>query len=190
MDGFRSTALRRLASVLVLSTATLLTPQVVSAMKPVQPIELRERDLREIESVLTREIQALVDRQERIPGQEESVTAKATIDVGRSLIVINLSKGYLPARNGGAYEDLQHQIGLAATELIMDSIEVKGALVLIDGHPIEHYIPDNIPTIPRGAASADCLEQKTPQLAGLLVKRCDAQGCREPDPWCRQSESN
>lgn len=152
----RTNALPRLsliATAIAVSVAALLHTPAVSA-GPVNPIELRQRDIRELESVVTREIQALVNKQKRIAGQEKIVTVKATIDINDRVIILNLSKGYLPKYNGGEYEDLQHQLSVNAMELLRESINISGVRVLIDGKPIQHYIPDNAPTFSRPISRA------------------------------------
>ncbi len=104
-----------------------------------------------LETMLTEEVQRAVDRMKRIPGQQPVVTVRATLDVGKSAVVLDFSRGFLPAENGAEWEDLTQRIDTLVYSLVAESFRYRGTRFLIEGRGILDYYPDEIPTFPRRA---------------------------------------
>lgn len=59
---------------------------------------------------IRRALQKIVDGQERIEGQAQSITVKVIVpDVGDK-IVVDLGRGYKPAHDGADFEDIIHEL--------------------------------------------------------------------------------
>lgn len=59
---------------------------------------------------IRRALQKIVDKQERIEGQAQSITVKVVVPDAGKKIVVDLGRGYKPAHDGGEFEDIIHEL--------------------------------------------------------------------------------
>ncbi|WP_296282109.1 hypothetical protein [Pseudoxanthomonas sp.] len=83
-------------------------------------------DRLEIERQLTEEVQARVNRQERIEGQSKDVSARVRFDHASRRVIVDLSRGYVPRYAGGQLEDLEAQLRIVVEELLMGLVDFSG----------------------------------------------------------------
>ena len=121
----------------------LLTPMAVPAASAF-PVDVQAEQKRiELESVVSRELQRVLDKQPRLAGQSKSIHVQAAIDLEQQKLTIVLDRGFVPTINGGELEDLQSLLTVTALHLT-DSAAVKVGLVelLCDGRPLSAYFPE------------------------------------------------
>lgn len=63
-----------------------------------------------LEDDIRRALQKVVDKQERIEGQGQSITVKVVVPDAGDKIMVNLGRGYKPAHDGAAFEDIIHEL--------------------------------------------------------------------------------
>ncbi|MCC7635598.1 hypothetical protein [Stenotrophomonas rhizophila] len=132
--------------------ATILTAAVVSQVSVASPAsETTQATTQsktkwvEIDSLVTAELQQIVDKQPRIDGQSKLVNVRAKVDPAKRQLTISLSRGYVPKVNGSELEDLQSQLSSAALEIIDPALEIATIEYLYDGRPISAYFPEDAP---------------------------------------------
>lgn len=129
-------------AVVALGGALLLTP-VVSA-KNVKKLDVHSQA--EVESLLTSELQDVLDAQKRIAGQAKFIKVHVSIDYGArgAIVVIGLERGFLPKRLTyfpSALEEITTKLADTASEVLRGTVQVEGVRFLYGGKPIEHYLP-------------------------------------------------
>ncbi len=123
-----------------LALLTLLAIPSVSAL----PVDVQAEQKRiELESVVSRELQRVLDKQPRLAGQSKVIHVQAAIDLEQQKLTIVLDRGFVPTINGGELEDLQSLLTVTALHLT-DSAAVEVGLVelLCDGQPLSAYFPE------------------------------------------------
>lgn len=123
-----------------LALLTLLASPSVSAL----PVDVQAEQKRiELESVVSRELQRVLNKQPRLAGQSKSIHVQVTIDLEQQKLTIVLARGFVPTINGGELEDLQSLLTVTALHLT-DSAAVEVGLVelLCDGRPLSAYFPE------------------------------------------------
>lgn len=155
-------ALKCAASILLLT----LSIQAGSAQAELSPVQketeaarvslakLSQAQRTELEAMLKTEIQRVVNKQKRVEGQTKNITVRGVRFKPRTgteglLLVIDLSKGYVPRHfGGGEMEDLLHEISSTAHDLLLDVIPLGGTEILYDGKDIYHYFPEELHNLP------------------------------------------
>lgn len=130
------------STVLVLALA-LLTITAVPAVSAF-PVDVKAEQKRiELESVVSRELQRVLDKHPRLAGQSKILHIQAAIDLEQQKLTIVLDRGFVPTINGGELEDLQSLLTVTALHLT-DSAAVEVGLVelLCDGRPLSEYFPE------------------------------------------------
>lgn len=105
-------------------------------------LDLKQR--LQLEDTLTEELQRLVDKQKRTKGQEPDVEVKARLDIKRQIIIVNLSRNYLPRTNGAEWENLTQELNNAIYSILDGHLTYVGIEFLINGKGILHYYPDPV----------------------------------------------
>ena len=100
---------------------------------------------RQLEAMLTEEVQRLVDKLERIDGQGRDVRVKVTLEVESSAVIADFNRAFLPSGNGGAWEDTTQVIDNLIWHLLGDEVPYRGTEFLIEGKSILDYYPDKLP---------------------------------------------
>lgn len=133
--------------------ATILTAAVVSQVSTAAPPSAAtpattqsKAKWAEIDSLVTAELQQIVDKQSRIDGQSKLVSVVAKVDPAKRQLTISLSRGYVPKVNGSEFEDLQSQLTTAALEIIDPALEIAIIEYRYDGRPISAYFPEDAPS--------------------------------------------
>lgn len=139
---------------LILSTILLgATPVAAGSKLPPTAMSLASGDRLELERMLTRELQRVVDKQQRIAGQGGHVSVKATFDPSNPTLLVNFSRSYLPKYNGAAFEDLTHELSTLVFDLTDGLVHVRGLEFRIEGKPLNRYFPDEVPPIRKRAGA-------------------------------------
>ena len=97
---------------------------------------------KELEVMLTEDVQRYVDRLPRIEGQGQVVKVKITLIPERSRVVADFSRNFLPGYIGGEWEDLTRDIGNHIDGLLVGQVRYGGTQYLIDGIDILEYFPE------------------------------------------------
>lgn len=142
----KSTAGRANIQILLvtLAIAGVLIPAADAAQaRPTEVNELRESDRRALEELVTSEVQRTVDRQRRAPGPSNDVKAKVRLIPEKSMLVIELGKGYIPTHYGAQFEELQRELQTTALETLQGYIIIREIRFLYDGKSIFDYHPEN-----------------------------------------------
>lgn len=133
--------------------ATLLTAAVVSQVSIAAPPSAAtpattqsKVKWAELDSLVTAELQQIVDKQSRIDGQSKLVSVHAKVDPAKRQLTISLSRGYVPKVNGSEFEDLLSQLTSAALEIIDRALEIAIIEYRYDGRPISAYFPGGAPS--------------------------------------------
>lgn len=115
----------------------------------------------QIEIMLTQELQLRLSTAKRIAGQAGNAGLKVSLDARRGMLIIDLSKEYVPygAQHITAeMEDSTTQLANTASELLRGIVKFNGVLIQIDGKDIDKYFDDKEfiksikPTLTTGAA--------------------------------------
>ena len=118
---------------------------------PMSRLSLQQR--RQLEVLLTEEVQKKVNHQKRIAGQGRDVRVRVTLDPKRSMVIADFSKNFLPSANGGEWEKITQEIDNAIYYFLGDDISYAGTEFLIEGKSILEYYPDKLPVTPRKSTS-------------------------------------
>lgn len=156
---------------------------VVTKPAPMSRLSLKQR--RELETMLTEEVQKLVNRQKRIRGQERNVTVRVTLDIQRSAVIADFSRNYLPSDNNGGLEEPQREIDNLIYGLLGNDLLYTGTYLLIDGKGILEYYPDKEPVIPRKSSFQPLQEPSTVVISaghGLYLDYGSLEWTAQRDP--------
>ncbi|WP_291776910.1 hypothetical protein [Luteibacter sp.] len=63
-----------------------------------------------MEDDIRRALQRVVDKPERIEGQAQSITVKVVVPDAGDKMMVDLGRGYKPAHDGAAFEDIIHDL--------------------------------------------------------------------------------
>lgn len=99
----------------------------------------------QIEIMLTQELQHRLSTAKRITGQAGNVGLKVSLDARSGMLIIDLSKEYVPygAQHITAeIEDSTTQLANTASELLRGVVQLNGVLIHIDGKDIDKYFED------------------------------------------------
>jgi len=129
------------------SLVIMLVLQVMSAHAYAQsaPASLTKGERNRIDTMLTDEVQRIVNAQKRIDGQGKHVTVSVRLDPHTAMVVIDLSKTYVPRFYGGEMEYLLRELQVGASDLMLDIIRIQGVEFRYDGKDIYHYFPEERP---------------------------------------------
>ena len=148
---------------LVCVFALLLLGFSISVSKATSPLptaaSMPAAERAKLERQLTESVQERVNSQKRIEGQTKRVVAKVRLDTSSKLVVVELSRGYVPKYAGGV-EDLEGELRTVVEELLMGLVDFSGVTFRYDGRSIQDFHPDP----PKPSAS-----RLTPRSATDLV---------------------
>lgn len=128
-----------------LAACTLLTCVTASTAAPVKMDAEADR-------VLTAELNQLLKRMPRIEGQQADVTGTARLDLSSCLVRANVSRGFVPRYNGGAFEDQMNELQIQLSS-VAEKLGCEGtAVFMFGGLDIDYYFPED--AVPPGSGSA------------------------------------
>ena len=127
---------------------------------------LTPKQRRELEAMLTEDVQRYVDVLPRLNGQGRSVKARVTLQPERSVVIVDFTRNFLPGNIGGEWEDLTHQMGLHIEQLLIGKVEYGGTLYTIDGIDVVEYFPEEKAVSLRSSKVAEQLDPVVAISAG------------------------
>lgn len=110
---------------------------------------LSPREKRQLERLLTQEVQALVDRINAKNGIKKKTAVQIKIDGHRSKAIANLGRNFLPARMGAEWEETAHAIETEIDATLYGLFEYRGTEFQFSGIDILKYFPEERAMIPK-----------------------------------------
>lgn len=146
----RTVATLALAGAAIVPVAAVLPSADASAAGTKVPAEmvaaqLSTRDRSQIEKMLTAELQRIVDKQPRLPGQSKLVKVQVRLDTSSRAVIIDLSPGYVPKVNGIEFEEQRGELSTAVWTLLQGIIRTNETRFTYGGKSIYKYFPQDQP---------------------------------------------
>ncbi|WP_323152305.1 N-acetylmuramoyl-L-alanine amidase [Stenotrophomonas maltophilia] len=96
----------------------------------------------ELDTVLTRRAQEILDRSPRLEGQARHIRVRVGFELGAGILRIDFGPGFIPEHHGASFEDqhdaFRHELTLLAEQVL----PVTKIVYLYEGRPRQDYFPE------------------------------------------------
>lgn len=93
-------------------------------------------------SIVSRELQRVLDRYPRLDGQSKVIHIRATVHPKLKKLTIVVDRGFVPTINGAELEDLQSLLTATALHLVDPVLAVGEVEFMCDGRPLSSYFSE------------------------------------------------
>ena len=111
------------------------------------PAPLTKANQVQFETMLTSELQRVVDSQKRIKGQGKRIVVSARFDISTETLIIDLSEAYIPRNTKHISPELEeglNEISNAAYDLMIGVVRFRDAIYRFSGKSLSDYFPNEI----------------------------------------------